>query len=138
MGGLVLREDRRGAAILTLNRPDKLNALNVELFVELDAHVRKLATETETVGLVIVKGAGRCFSAGHDLSDIAAGEKLPEPFRTFSKFNPIFYLIDGFRYGFIGRAEGSLAVGATMTGGLVLALGFVCFRMFQTGYKIKT
>ncbi|HEX5265074.1 MAG TPA: enoyl-CoA hydratase/isomerase family protein [Phenylobacterium sp.] len=80
MGGLVLREDRRGAAVLTLNRPDKLNALNVALFVELDAHVNKLATQTEAVGLVIVKGAGRCFSAGHDLSDIAAGEKLPEPF----------------------------------------------------------
>jgi len=79
VSGLVLREDRRGAAILTLNRPDKLNALNVELFKELDTHVRKLATETETVGLVIVRGAGRCFSAGHDLSDIAAGERLPEP-----------------------------------------------------------
>lgn len=77
---LVTRSDRNGAATLTLNRPDKLNALNVELFKELDAHVRKLANETETVGLVIVRGAGRCFSAGHDLSDIAAGEKLPEPF----------------------------------------------------------
>ena len=30
--------------------------------------------------MVIVRGAGRCFSAGHDLSDIAAGERLPEPF----------------------------------------------------------
>jgi enoyl-CoA hydratase/carnithine racemase len=80
MGGLVLREDRGGAAILTLNRPDKLNALNVEMFVELDAHARRLATETDTVGLVVLKGAGRCFSAGHDLSDIASGEKLPEPF----------------------------------------------------------
>ena len=65
-------------------------------------------------------------------------EKLPEPFRTFSKFNPIFYLIDGFRYGFIGHAEGSLAVGAGMTAALVLALGWVCFAMFRTGYKIKT
>jgi enoyl-CoA hydratase len=77
---LVTRSDRNGAATLTLNRPDKLNALNVELFKELDAHVRSLAKETEAVGLVIVRGAGRCFSAGHDLSDIAAGEKLPEPF----------------------------------------------------------
>lgn len=77
---LVTRNDRDGAATLTLNRPDKLNALNVELFKELDAHVRRLATQTETVGLVVVRGAGRCFSAGHDLSDIAAGEKLPEPF----------------------------------------------------------
>jgi ABC-2 type transport system permease protein len=65
-------------------------------------------------------------------------EKLPEPFRSFSKFNPFFYLIDGFRYGFIGRAEGSLAVGATMTGALVLATGWTCFWMFRTGYKIKT
>jgi ABC-2 type transport system permease protein len=65
-------------------------------------------------------------------------ERLPEPFRTFSKFNQIFYLIDGFRYGFIGRAEGSLLVGATMTGALVLAFGWICYAMFETGYKIKT
>ena len=80
MSDLVLRQDRNGAATLTLNRPDKLNALNVELFIELDAHVTQLATQTDTVGLVILKGAGRCFSAGHDLSDIATGEKLPQPF----------------------------------------------------------
>jgi enoyl-CoA hydratase len=79
MSDLVTRHDRDGAATLTLNRPDKLNALNVELFVELNAHVQRLAQETETVGLVILRGAGRCFSAGHDLGDIAAGEKLPEP-----------------------------------------------------------
>ncbi|WP_293903407.1 ABC transporter permease [Phenylobacterium sp.] len=65
-------------------------------------------------------------------------EKLPEPFRSFSKFNPFFYLIDGFRYGFIGRAESSLAIGAAMTAVLVVALGWVCLWMFRTGYKIKT
>ena len=65
-------------------------------------------------------------------------ERLPEPFRSASRFNPVFYLIDGFRYGFIGHAEGSLAVGVAMTAGLVLFTGFVCYRMFATGYKIKT
>lgn len=80
MNDLVLRADRDGCATLTLNRPDKLNALNVEVFVELDAHARALAAETDTVGLVILRGAGRCFSAGHDLGDISTGEKLPEPF----------------------------------------------------------
>jgi len=64
--------------------------------------------------------------------------RLPEPFRTLSEFNPIFYLIDGFRYGFIGRAEGSLWIGVSLTGVLVLILGWACLRMFQTGYKIKT
>jgi len=80
MTDLVTRQDRDGAATLTLNRPEKLNSLNVELFIELDGHVRRLAEEAETVGLVILRGAGRCFSAGHDLGDIASGEKLPEPF----------------------------------------------------------
>jgi len=77
---VVERADRNGAATLTLNRPDKLNALTVEMFVELDAHVKAIAAATDKVGLVIVRGAGRCFSAGHDLADIATGEKLPEPF----------------------------------------------------------
>jgi ABC-2 type transport system permease protein len=65
-------------------------------------------------------------------------DQLPEPFRSFSHFNPFFYLIDGLRYGFIGRAEGSLPVGVTLTVALVLALGGGCFAMFRTGYKIKT
>jgi ABC-2 type transport system permease protein len=65
-------------------------------------------------------------------------ERLPEPFRSLSAGNPFFYLIDGFRYGFIGHAEGSLALGAAMTAALTLALGAVCYAMFRTGYKIKT
>jgi ABC-2 type transport system permease protein len=64
--------------------------------------------------------------------------RLPEPFRTASQFNPFFYLIDGFRYGFIGHAEGSLAIGTAMTAALTLTLGGVCYGMFRTGYKIKT
>lgn len=79
MTALVLRNDKDGCAVLTLNRPDKLNSLNVALFAELDAHVDAIANETDRIGLVIVRGAGKCFSAGHDLNDISAGEKPPRP-----------------------------------------------------------
>jgi enoyl-CoA hydratase len=79
MDELVIRQDKDGAATLVLNRPDKLNALNVDLFRALEAQVARLEQEPETTGLVIVRGAGRCFSAGHDLGDIAAGERLPRP-----------------------------------------------------------
>jgi ABC-2 type transport system permease protein len=65
-------------------------------------------------------------------------ERLPEPFRSASHFNPFFYLIDGFRYGFIGHAEGSLLIGAGMTLGLVILLTSVSLLLFETGYKIKT
>jgi ABC-2 type transport system permease protein len=65
-------------------------------------------------------------------------ERLPEPFRTASHFNPFFYLIDGFRYGFTGVAEGSLAVGVAMTLALTLATGLACYWAFREGYKIKS
>ena len=79
MAGLVLREDKDGLATLTLNRPDKLNALNVEMFMELSAHVDAIALDIDRIGLVVVRGAGKCFSAGHDLADIAKGERPPRP-----------------------------------------------------------
>ncbi|MAN74997.1 MAG: enoyl-CoA hydratase [Henriciella sp.] len=76
MGDLVTRKDDNGLCWLTLNRPDKLNALTVDMFRELRAHVQDLYKD-ESVGCVILKGAGKCFSAGHDLDDIAEGEAVP-------------------------------------------------------------
>ena len=73
---LVLREDHDGWTLLTLNRPDKLNALTVAMFRELRAHVEDLAADT-SVACVVLRGAGKCFSADHDLADIAAGESTP-------------------------------------------------------------
>jgi enoyl-CoA hydratase/carnithine racemase len=81
MAELVLRSDDGGIATLTLNRPDALNALSPSLFVELRAHIDALAGETERVGCVILRGAGRSFSAGNDLKAIQAGERAPS--RTF-------------------------------------------------------
>ena len=77
MNSLVLREDSSGCASLTLNRPDKLNALNVALFAELEAHITTIEREIDNVGVVVIRGAGRCFSAGHDLADLEHGETLP-------------------------------------------------------------
>lgn len=79
MSDLVLRSDEDGLATLTLNRPDKLNALTVGMFRELDEHAQQLAAQTEQVGCVILRGNAKAFSAGHDLNDIQAGERAPHP-----------------------------------------------------------
>ena len=79
MTDLVLRQDADGAATLLLNRPGKLNALNVELFAALEAQVIELESQIDTVGLVVLRGAGKCFSAGHELADISTGERPPAP-----------------------------------------------------------
>jgi enoyl-CoA hydratase/carnithine racemase len=72
MTDLVLRENREGAAILTLNRPEKLNALTKDLFESLETHVDALARETRTIGLVILRGAGGNFSSGYDMKEVLA------------------------------------------------------------------
>jgi enoyl-CoA hydratase/carnithine racemase len=79
MSDLVLREDRGAAAHLIINRPDKLNSLNVPVFQALNDHVKAIAAAADRPAVVVLRGAGPCFSAGHDLGDIAAGERLPEP-----------------------------------------------------------
>jgi ABC-2 type transport system permease protein len=65
-------------------------------------------------------------------------ERMPEPFRTASRFNPLFYLIDGFRYGFIGRAEQSVLLGSGFILVLAVILALVVWRLFALGYRLKT
>jgi enoyl-CoA hydratase len=79
MTALVLRSDDQGVATLTINRPEALNALSPNLFVELRAHLEQIATQTDTVGAVILRGEGRSFSAGNDIKAIQAGERAPAP-----------------------------------------------------------
>lgn len=58
-------------AVLTVNRPDKLNALNSAIIAELHVHLESLATR-EDVGVIILTGAGRAFVAGADIAELAS------------------------------------------------------------------
>ncbi len=58
-----------GAARITLNRPEKRNALSLELMQELTAALREASAQAATRAIVI-EGAGPAFSAGHDLSEM--------------------------------------------------------------------
>jgi 2-(1,2-epoxy-1,2-dihydrophenyl)acetyl-CoA isomerase len=66
---LVLEERWNGVAILRLNRPDKLNALNLELGRAL-VHAFLRAAEDKTVRAIVITGEGRAFCAGGDLGQI--------------------------------------------------------------------
>jgi ABC-2 type transport system permease protein len=65
-------------------------------------------------------------------------DRLPEPFRSASHFNPFFYLIDGFRYGFTGLADGDVRIGVAYSAALVVGLGYACWRLFRSGWRLKT
>ena len=62
-----------GLCRLTLNRPEKLNALSLRTFQEINAHLDAL--DFDAVGCLLLSGAGRSFCAGHDLEGLASGEE---------------------------------------------------------------
>ena len=62
---------------------------------------------------------------------------MVEPFEAITHLNPIFYMIDGYRYGHIGVANGSLQIGVIYTGLLALGSTVGVWAMFRNGYKLK-
>lgn len=64
-------------AKVILNRPERMNALSHELRAEL-FHALKVAERDKDINVVIIKGAGRCFSAGYDLGGGNAGAQEPD------------------------------------------------------------
>lgn len=70
MSDLVVRQDQAGIATLTLNRPEKLNALSKGVFEALEEHVDALVREAKTIGVVVLRGAGGNFSSGYDMDEV--------------------------------------------------------------------
>ena len=65
-------------------------------------------------------------------------DKLPQFFQTISHINPFFYMIDGFRYGFLGKSDGSITVGLIYLIILSVLMWYVAFLLYKKGYKIKS
>ncbi len=111
MSARITRSDEGALATLTLDRPDKLNALDTQAFEELDAQLAALEGQTDKIGCVVLRGSGRGFCAGADLGAIG---KVPiDP-----RFKP--GVID--RLARLPQPVVAVAHGVCYTGGLELAL----------------
>jgi len=114
MSELVLREDADGVATLTINRPETLNALSPSLFVELRAHIDSIAASEDSIGCVVLRGAGRSFSAGNDIKAIQSGDRAPSAHFQAETID----LIEKLPQAVIAQVQGHC-----YTGALELALG---------------
>ena len=64
-------------------------------------------------------------------------DMLPQAWRTFSLFNPVVYLISGFRWSFYGTADVAVGVSLGATLGFFLACLAIVWWIFRTGYRLK-
>ena len=65
-------------------------------------------------------------------------DRLPDVLKSISEANPFFYIIDGFRYGFLGTSDGSIQFGLFYLIILSCIVWFVAYILFKKGYKIKS
>jgi enoyl-CoA hydratase/carnithine racemase len=79
----IIYKKEDGVCWITLNCPEKLNAINDAMLEELDEAFAAAEPDLE-VKVVVVKGAGRAFSVGQDLSAVGTSEVLPDPRRPLS------------------------------------------------------
>ena len=96
----VLLDLKDSVAMVTLNRPEKLNALNYQLVSDLDAALTELEAD-DSVRVIIVTGAGRAFCAGADLTGVTQGEAsrmgalLKRMIRPWNMTKPVIAAING-------------------------------------------
>lgn len=74
---ILQREDNDNIATLTMNAPDRLNALSDAMLAALQSNLDDIADDT-TVSAVILRGTGKAFCAGHDLKEMQAGRQAED------------------------------------------------------------
>jgi enoyl-CoA hydratase/carnithine racemase len=111
MSGRVTRQDVDGVCTLTLDRPEKLNALDLAAFEALDGHLAALEADAD-VACVVLRGAGRGFCAGADLGELDAGSERPPRYKPG--------VIE--RLALLAKPVVAAVHGVCFTGGLELAL----------------
>jgi enoyl-CoA hydratase/carnithine racemase len=96
---------RNGVAWLTMNRPEAANALNADLRAALLAGFHRFAAD-DSAAVLVLTGAGKAFSAGGDLKEMAATELavppadfVVQPGRTFPLDKPCLAAVNGVAYG---------------------------------------
>lgn len=105
---ILLREDRGGVCILTMNRPQQMNLLTGEMLSALQDAFSSISEDTR-VRVVVLAGAGKGFCAGHDLKEIRALRELADIETLFAQCSRVMQSIPQLPQPVIARVQGAAA-----------------------------
>src|SRR6266699_682432 len=130
----LLVEDAPPAAVITLNRPDQLNALSTGLMAALGAELGRQAARQE-VRAIVIKGAGRAFSAGHDLKEMV-DRSLDEEREIFAMCNKLMATVQSVPVPVIAAPHGiATAAGCQLVAQCDLAIASDDCRFATSGVR---
>jgi enoyl-CoA hydratase/carnithine racemase len=131
----VLVHEDEPAARITLNRPDKRNALSLELMQDLIASLRRVSANPG-VRVIVLEAAGPAFSAGHDLSEMI-GRDVPFFQRLFDVCTELMETIHHLPQPVIAKVHGmATAAGCQLVAACDLAVAADSARFATPGVKI--
>jgi enoyl-CoA hydratase/carnithine racemase len=137
MEDLILWRREDSVGIITLNRPEKRNALSVELMEQMIELLKRTATD-ESIKVVIIKGAGPVFSAGHDLGDmVKEGANIHDFRRIFRVCSDMMWAIHQLPQPVIAQVHGiATAAGCQLVAACDLAVAETEAKFATPGVKI--
>jgi enoyl-CoA hydratase/carnithine racemase len=127
-------EDALPAVVITLNRPDKLNALSLALMRELTAELERQG-ERDEVAVIVLRGAGRAFSAGHDLKELV-DRSLEEERSIFQTCERLMAVVQALPQPVIASVHGiATAAGCQLVAACDLAVASAEARFATNGIR---
>ncbi len=133
---LLLREDADGVATLTLNRPDKFNALSVDLLAALQTELDLLSAD-DRVRVVVLAGNGKAFCAGHDLKEMRDNSSREMASALFAQCSHVMLSIVRLSKPVIARVHGvATAAGCQLVATCDLAVAAEHARFAVSGVNL--
>jgi len=133
---ILLRDDRDGVATLTLNRPDKYNALSRELMGMILDHLDRLAHDRR-IRVVVLAARGKAFCAGHDLREMLADPSPPAIEALFRQCSQMMLAMQRIPQPVIARVHGTAtAAGCQLVAQCDLAVAAATAKFATSGINV--
>ncbi|MEQ8228690.1 MAG: enoyl-CoA hydratase [Rhodospirillales bacterium] len=133
---VLLRDDRDGVATLTLNRPDKFNALSTELMGTVQDQLDAIADD-RSVKVVVIAANGRAFCAGHDLQEMKAMDGREPLESLFKQCSRMMTTLTRIPQPVIARVHGiATAAGCQLVAQCDLAVAAADVRFATSGINL--